>query len=193
MLIMLDGANGVGKSTYAYRMKERFGIPVCRVFRSGNKELHWGSTDKELQDELAKLKVPINTHIDDLFMADFMLTFQVDAILDRTLASAIAYGRTYNKMDGWYHEKGNARRLLDFWVGLISRCSQPAFYVWLDAPYGVAKERCDGRWCPNKKEYDRLRREYERVFSRLPFKKIRLDTTLHGVDKGINRIADAVR
>lgn len=189
MLILLDGVNGVGKSTYAYKIKESFGIKVCRVFRSGDKELHWGSTGKELQDKLAELKVPINTHVDDLFMADFMLTFQVDAVLDRTLASAISYGRAYNKMDGWYREKGNARRLLDFWVELISKCKPPLLYAWLDAEYDVAKERCSDRaWFPKPAEYRKLRKEYESVFNRIPFQKMRIQTDHTTVSDGVGRL-----
>lgn len=188
MLIMLDGVNGVGKSTYAYKIKESFGINVCRVFRSGDKKLHWGSSGKELQQELADLKVPINTHVDDLFMADFMLSFQVDAVLDRTLASAIAYGRAYNKLDGWYREKGNARRLLDFWMTLIEKCKPPMLYVWLDAEYDVAKERCEDRWCPTSKEYAKLRKEYERVFSRIRFQKTRVQTDHVSIEDGVDKI-----
>jgi len=193
MLIMLDGVNGVGKSTYAYRIKESFGIGVCRVFRSGDKELHWGSTGAELQKELAKLKVPINTHVDDLFMADFMLTFQVDAVLDRTLASAIAYGRSYNKLDGWYREKGNARRLLDFWMALIEKCKPPVLYAWLDAEYDVAKERCgDREWFPTSTEYNKLRKEYERVFTRIKFRKTRVQTDHVSVEDGVGRVMRTV-
>jgi thymidylate kinase len=193
MLIMLDGVNGVGKSSYAYAIKKSFGINVCRAFRSSDKALHWGSTGKELQEKLASLKVPINTHVDDLFMADFMLTFQVDAVLDRTLASAIAYGRAYSKMDGWYKKKGNARQLLDFWTSLIMKCKHPLMYVWLDVEYDVAKERCSDRaWFPKSVEYKKLRKEYNSIFNRISFQKMRVQTDHVDVESGVERILRTV-
>jgi thymidylate kinase len=188
MIIMLDGANGGGKTTYAYKLSEKLGVNVCRVFRSSNKELHWGSSGEELRKELEALRVPINTHVDDIFMADFMRSFQAESILDRTIASAIVYGRVYSHLDGWYKEKGNARRLLEFWMSLIGGCKLPIVYVWLDVTYEVARERCEGRWCPNRTEYERLRREYERVFHRIRFRKIRIDADNVSVDSGVSKI-----
>jgi thymidylate kinase len=188
MILMLDGTNGSGKTTYAYKLSEELDVNVCRVFRSSNKELHWGSSEGELRKELDALRIPINTHVDDIFMADFIQSFQVEAILDRTIISAIAYGRVYGHLDGWYKEKGNVRRLLEFWMGIIGGGKLPIIYVWLDATYEVAKKRCEGRWCPNRVEYERLRKEYERAFQRIRFRKVRIDTDNTSVDIGVNKI-----
>jgi thymidylate kinase len=191
---MLDGVNGAGKSTYAYLLKEKLGINICRVFRSADKKLHWGSTGEELRKELTELKIPINTHADDIFMADFMASFQVDAILDRTIASAIVYGRTYNQFDGWYTEKTIARRLLDFWTSLMDKCKPPLIYIWMDVSYAVATKRCHDRWCPEKKDFEKLKKEYEQIFYRLPMKRFRLDTTnIHEKSDGVDKILDIVK
>lgn len=186
MIIMLDGPNGVGKTTYAYELGRRLEINVCRVFRSNDKTLHWGNSESELQKELEALEIPINTHIDDIFMADFMRSFQVDAILDRTITSAIAYGRVRGDYGGWYKEKGNSRRLLEFWTTIMGGCKLPIVYVWLDAAYEIAKDRCEGRRIPGKNEYNKLRREYERIFRDIGFRKKRIDTGNVSVEDGMN-------
>lgn len=189
MIIMLDGTNGVGKTTYAYKLSEMLGIKVCRVFRSSDKELHWGSADKgAIEKELKSLKVPINTHIDDIFMADFIKTFQVDAILDRTIVSAVAYGRVYSHLRGWYKEKGNVARLMEFWSALIEGCKHPISYVWLDAAYDVSKRRCDAKRLPNKVDYERLRAVYRNVFRNIEFPKICINTDSVSIADGIGRI-----
>ncbi len=188
MIIMLDGVNGSGKTTYAYHLKLLLGVKVCRVFRSDDKNLHWGSSGEKFRKELEKIKVPINTHIDDIFMADFMRSFQVDAILDRTIISAIVYGRTYLHLEGWYKGEGNSKRLLEFWTYLIGCCKLPIVYVWLDVDYDVAKGRTEGRWRPNKSEYQKLRREYERAFQRIRFRKYYIDTGITNVKDGVDRI-----
>lgn len=187
MLVIFEGINGVGKTTYAEELSQITGAKIGKVFRAGNNKLHWGD-GSELKDMLTDLKIPLNTHIDDLFMADFLSTFKVNAILDRTIISAIAYGRAYNNLDGWYREKNVVGELMNFWSYLIDKCNHPILYVWLTAPYEVIKERCKGRWCPTKMEYNKLKKEYGRLFDRITFDKIVIPTEYKDVGSGMKRI-----
>ena len=187
MLVIFEGINGSGKTTYAEELSKITGAKIGKVFRASNNKLHWGD-NSDLKDMLTDLKVPLNTHIDDLFMADFLSTFKVNAILDRTIVSAIAYGRTYGNLDGWYKEKNVVGKLINFWSYLIDKCNHPILYVWLQVSYDAMLKRCDGRWHPNKLEYDKLNKEYRRLFVRIQFPKIVIPTEYKSVDSGLKRI-----
>jgi deoxyadenosine/deoxycytidine kinase len=188
VILILEGNNGTGKSTCAGILSEKLGVKVCRPFRFGDSNIHWGSNGKEQYERLVALKVPINTHVDDLYAAEFLSSYQMNAILDRPLTSAVAYGRAYNHDDGWYNQKGVCGKLLDFWMGMINMCPPPILYVWLEAEYGVARRRCGDRWCPSKKEYEKLTREYSKIFQYLKCAKLRLDTSDMRVENVVNKI-----
>jgi thymidylate kinase len=187
MLVIFEGINGSGKTTYAEELSKITGAKIGKVFRAGNNKLHWGD-NSDLKDMLTDLKVPLDTHIDDLFMADFLSTFKVNVILDRTIVSAIAYGRTYGNLDGWYREKNVVGKLINFWSYLIGKCNPPMLYVWLQVSYEALANRCNGRWYPNKLEYNKLSKEYRKLFFRIQFPKIVIPTEYKSVDDGLKRI-----
>jgi deoxyadenosine/deoxycytidine kinase len=194
MIIILEGSNGVGKSTYAQELSEQLGgLPIVRPFRNGDTELHWGYKGQErfqmLRDEL---KVPVNTHVDDLYVADFLATFQVSAILDRAVPSAVAYGVLHNHDEGWYAQRYVARRLMEFWLSLIQKGSGPIVYIWLKAPYRIARDRCYGRWCPNKKQYTTLDTWYKKMFQAVTLAKRQINTGEIEVEDGVRSVVNLV-
>lgn len=169
-IIVLEGINGVGKTTYAQALASATRLPVYRAFRD-NIGAHWG--EKSERERLLKERfgVPLNTHVDDLYVADFLASFKAGAILDRSMPSAIAYGLE----QGSLIVSDAQREMLQFWeTSLISSGARVA-YVWLKAPYDVAKARCEGRaWPMNKTVHNRLDKVFERVFqaTRLPKRQI---------------------
>ena len=194
MIIVLEGPNGVGKSTYAKLLSDELGgIPIVRPFRDGDTELHWGYKGQErfkmLRDDL---KVPVNTHVDDLYVADFLKTFQVSAILDRSVPSAVAYGVLHGHDEGWYGQPHVARKLMQFWQSQAKGWSQPSVYVWMRAPHHVAKDRCYGRWCPTAKQYDVLDKWYKRMFQEVTLTKRQLNTAEVEVADGVRSIVNMV-
>lgn len=186
MIVIFEGTNGVGKSTYANALSKKFGAPVIRPFRSGDTDLHWGHSGKDrfqmLRDEL---RVPVNTHVDDLYVADFLATYQVDAILDRSVPSAVAYGILNDDLGGWYKHKGVPRTLMAFWHSLIKNASHPVVYIWLRASHKMAKQRCDGRWCPNKSEYDKLEKYFAKAFQDIELPKKQIQTDRVDLEDGV--------
>lgn len=185
MIVILEGTNGVGKSTYASALSDRLAAPIVRPFRDDS-GCHWGHGNTErfqmLRDEL---RIPVNTHVDDMYVAEFLATFQVDAILDRSVPSAVAYGILNDDLGGWYTHKGVARTLVAFWHSLIKKGSHPVVYIWLRASYKVAKQRCEGRWCPNRSEYDKLEKYFAKAFQDIMLPKKQIQTDSLELDDGL--------
>jgi len=178
----------VGKSEYARRLSEALKIPICRPFRNGNTDTHWDSHNVELQDWLKDAKVPVNTHVDDLYVADFLDNFGVDAILDRSLPSAIAYGRVLDLSDGYYQNRLVCQSLYEFWESRITK-RDDSLMVWMTCAYEDAKSRCANRAFPNKGTWTKLENEFKRLFQRcrLPNKK-QINTSTVKVDDGVKSI-----
>jgi len=191
MIILLEGVNGVGKTTYARRLAEKLELKVYRAMRSDDDENHWGVSDKhwnELQERLAKAEVPINTHVDDLFVADFMAAFEPSVILDRGLYSAIAYGETYHQPFSRY-ESDIKEWIIRFWESRMKKAG--AFLVHMTASYEAAKERCEGRFCPNKQEYHRLQNVFDKLFRRSNLTKMAVNTEKVKLEDGVDWVIRA--
>jgi len=188
MIVVLEGANGVGKSTYAELLEVELGLKRCRPFKDGDANLHWGVGERagQLYGDLIRCGIPVNTHVDDMYVADFLRTFKVGAILDRSLPSAIAY-RTLPNMECSLSD------LMLLWQRMLIQAPRPLLYVWMKASHPTAKQRCKGRWFPSKAEYRRLEREFEKVFRRIGFKKMCVDTTDLKINDGIRRICQTLR
>lgn len=187
MIIILEGCNGVGKSEYARRLSDELKVPICRPFRNDNTDLHWDLQDTELQEWLKDAKVPVNTHVDDLYVVDFLNNFGVGAILDRSMPSAIAYGRVLNLLDGYYQNKLVCQSLYEFWENRMPKGR--SLMVWLNCSYEHAKSRNDGRAFPMKGTWTKLENEFRRLFQvcNLPNKK-QINTSTVKVDDGVKSI-----
>lgn len=166
MIIVLEGLNGVGKSTCAQQLSEGLGIPLYRPFRMGNSDLHWGhegEAERVLRDDY---RIPLNTHIEDIFTADLLGVLNADVILDRSLPSAVAYGILNDHLDGYYRNLETSRRLLAYWQELLTQSGARVLYVWMTVAYDVAKHRCKGRWFPSNADWRTLDKLFTLIFER---------------------------
>lgn len=192
MIVILEGLNGTGKSTYAGLLEAELGLTRCRPFRGGDHSLHWGAekgAERELLTQLQGYGVPVNTHVDDLYVADFLRTFKVGAILDRSLPSAIAYG-TVTALN----PDADVLGMLKYWQELIREASARVLYVWLTAQHSVAKRRAAGRWCPNKAKYTYLEGVFGHTFHQVNrLAKMRIDTAEVELKDGVRRICQALK
>jgi thymidylate kinase len=177
MIIVLEGINGGGKSTTSKIISQQTGITVCRPFRSNNSDLHWGRVEHNAFEVwLKQMMVPMNSHVNDMYVADLMATFKLEGILDRTMPSAIAYGKVFDHFDGFYHGPGVSQKLFEYWQARLVDAGH-VLYVWLTCNYEAVKQRCSTRWKPNKAEYTKLRTQFEHIFQRCALPKLRLDTS----------------
>jgi deoxyadenosine/deoxycytidine kinase len=185
MVIILEGMNGSGKSTYAHELSSRLNIPLYHVFKNGNTDIHYGDQSKYEKMLINDFKVPLNTHIDDLYVADMVTNLGVSVIMDRSLPSAIAYGIPqacpYLPMD--------TKALLDFWQGFFGRSSaKRVLYVWMRVSYEVAKSRIGHRQHPNKNKWVKIEKSYSKLFNLITLPKIAIDTDVVEVADGMKRI-----
>jgi thymidylate kinase len=186
MIIILEGVNGVGKSTYATLLSAKLRLPIIRPFRI-NHTTHTGN-DSKYELELKKYGVKPNTHIDDLYVADLLRQLQSGAILDRAIPSAIAYAKMRGES---FPPKDKYKNLLAFWEGMIQSISQPLLYVWMRAEYDDARERAGARWPLNKAKFNSLETTFDQAFKTLHIPKKQINTSTVDVSEGIKIICQA--
>lgn len=184
-VIVFEGANGVGKSTFIANLPSALGVKSYRAFRNAQEiKKKTGSDDYGM---LSLFGVPVNTHVEDFLIADMVAAFDVGIALDRSLPSAIVCGTLPGA------EEGVEMSMLRYWEETI-KSGNKVLYVWLTAPYDVAKKRIAAhRWCPNKAVYDALQKGYMKMFARIKLPKIHLDTSQQTVSKGVKRICQALK
>jgi thymidylate kinase len=192
MLLILEGVNGVGKSTYAERIVKAVGAVTYRAFRRKS-TCHFDSDYVEkLREEYL---IPVNTHVDELYMADTLASFTPSnlVIFDRSMPSAIAYGMALHQNDDWYNKPGVSKKLLNFWLELLRPNYNILHYFQLISSYEEIKYRCNGRWHPNKKQYAILSSIYDKVFREIPFKKQKIHTDRISLDDGVKCVLNMVK
>lgn len=127
MIIVVEGANGVGKTTLVEALAKHYGYPVYKPFRRLGFE-HWDDADgRRVMNGLDRFRVVANSIAEDIFMADFIGTFGVNAILDRGILSAIVYG----------NEDGPSA--LSLWGRLIGETK--VLFVFLHGSFEIASSR----------------------------------------------------
>jgi len=187
LIIVLEGVNGTGKSTYAEKLSKGLNAPAIRPFRQGPDHHFTGTT--HIERELKALGVPYNTHVDDLYTADILgrlLKFNkhIPVILDRSVGSAIAHGERPLR---------DAGRLIGLWHQLLGPETQ-VLYVWLTAPWNVVSERlmADGRNSSSFSSSDcrRLHGLFQLVFDMVNCAKMEINTATGSVDQGVQRIVE---
>jgi thymidylate kinase len=189
LIIVLEGVNGTGKSTYAEKLSKGLTAPVIRPFRQGPDHHFTGTT--HIERELKALGVPYNTHVDDLYTADILgrlLKFNkhLPVILDRSVGSAIAHGERPLR---------DAGRLIGLWQQLLGPDTQ-LLYVWLTAPYSIAADRLlkDKRGAEESSEafgdHKRLHGLFRYVFEMVRHPKLEIDTATIAVDDGVLQIIE---
>jgi hypothetical protein len=137
VLVILEGANGVGKTTLARRLVE-CGYTRFKPFRPGSgpsgDKGHWDDpSGKTLFKRLVSLGVPVNSHAEDLFIADFLRQFpQLDVVLDRSIPSALAISAPKDIDHG---------ELFTLWAEMLTPLRP--LYVYMTADFDAAAQRFD--------------------------------------------------
>ena len=175
MIVFLEGVNGAGKSAYAKALAKRLGWPTYRAFKKGTE--HHVAERLEFLEEVG---IQVNSHVDDVYMADFFSTFKLDAIIDRTFTSALAYDTVYDEP-----QKSQSAGAFKFWLGQLKEFD--FLYVWLEVDYETAAERRSG-FHPSKKEHKALAKAYGKAFQRMPKPKMRISTDSVSIEDGVELI-----
>lgn len=181
MIIIIEGCRGTGKTSVCQALSEVFKAPIIRPFRPDLSHHHSG--DSEVEAALKAMDVPVNTYVDDLYVADILAAISVvrpdvHFILDRSMGSAVAH-RTC---------PADGTAVVALWQSLLARA--PAVrYVWLRAPHAVAARRVASvRPLESQAEYARLDRAFAAVFEAFNGPKMKLVTT----DIGATAAAQAI-
>lgn len=177
MLIIFEGINGTGKSTCAQALSERLGAPVVRPFRHDDHSIHWGMGG-QLETALRSFGVPLNTHVDDLYVADILSIFHPNAILDRSVPSGIAYSGALKQ----------SQELFEFWCEQVASYRGPTLYVYMVASYDVSKQRCGADRMPSKGAWNDLKKSFDFMYAKYPHTKMTLDTTEICVEDCIGKV-----
>jgi thymidylate kinase len=178
LIIVLEGVNGVGKSTYARLLQERLGYTPLRAFRPSS-DCHFNGKYK-VERDLQAFNVPYNTHVDDLYVADILGKLKPsNVVLDRSMASAVAYGS---------RPISDAGELVRLWAGLFGRT--PVLYVWLTADPNTSLKRVVARGdaSPSLSILKALHGSFELVYELVPFFKDAIDTDVTRPEDGVSRI-----
>lgn len=183
MIILLEGINGVGKTTYAEMLSKILKIQYYHALKNGNMDVHWGEKG-EKERALREVGAPLNTHIEDLYLADMLKTFNINAVIDRSMPSAIAYGKV-ERLE-YLKTAEECVKVYSLWEKMMPL---DVLYVYMLCDYNVAKERCKNRkWPLNKIKYDKLKKVFAQLFQKIRYEKMIIDTTIIHPQEGINRI-----
>lgn len=188
MIIILEGLNGTGKTTVAKALSDLLGAPIYKPFRRETDVHYTGENQRQLFLK-NRLHLPINTHIEDLYIADFISVVRPRMILDRSLPSAIAYGLAEG--DPLLPKQEDLDQLVRFWETLLLPASP--LYVWMHAPYKVAQERCQGREWPLTPEKSKLLyQQFDCVYDKITMPKLAINTLHLNPKDAVNAIFNAV-
>jgi len=177
-IVILEGPNGVGKSSHAALLAEKLGVSMFRPLREDPND-HWQGNERA---RLWDMGVPANTFVDDIYAADFLVQMGSGAILDRSMPSAFVYWQAEE------HETPEPTMFhLDWWQWKLEKHSGPVLVVFMEANYGVVKDRI-GERAPDAKTFGRLGSAFSRVFQRIKLPKMVLDTTRYSLNQGVGRI-----
>lgn len=188
MIIILEGANGVGKTTYAEALEKALGIKRFRPWSQLKAE---GRKLNNIQEHpavvrLTSMRVEVNSHIEDMYAANFLAETGLGAIVDKSIPSAIAY-------DALGNIELAPSAVLKAWQELLLDIKPTPLYVWLVSPHEVAKERVADRWMPTKAQHVKLVNKFKALFDAIKLQKMRIDTSQVEVKDGVRRIVKAVR
>lgn len=182
-MIVFEGTNGVGKTAYAKMLSTMLKAPIYRAFRRPGAEHHTDDVPR-----MEELGLPVNTYVEDFYMADFARIIDHEVILDRSLPSAIAYDIV--EVQGtlpchWVD-------LVSEWDRLLTFARRPVLVVHLVAPYHIAKERMSG-YQPGLEECVELNEWISTVIDCLNIPQMELDTSKMKVPEGASLIKAKMR
>ena len=175
MIIILEGLNGTGKSATALPLADTLGASILRPFRGKDTSKHLGRDGDGRMERLRKLGIPANTFVDDIYVADFLASTGVPAVLDRSMGSAVAYGMLYGDIPSAVV----GRDLLTEWQNILMSSAKKILYVNVTCRRDVRRKRCkdDRRWCPTASQENMLEQWFSHIFGDIQLPKMILDTS----------------
>lgn len=184
MFVVIEGVNGVGKTTLSKGLKESLGLRELRPFRKF-RDGHWGNNSRG-SEVLEQLRVPFNSAIEDLFMADFVAELTDVPVLehfitDRSLPSGLAYdGEAFMPK----YAADQRRLAYDVWLKLLEGVD--VRYIWMTADPEIAQART----APERRniQWDRVVGVLAEAYALIPWPKITIDTT-HAASEDVFSIA----
>lgn len=186
IVIILEGINAVGKTTIARILSERCGLPVVRPFRQSSR-----TGDILAREKLKQLRVPVNTYVDDFYVADLLVQTAQGAILDRSVGSGVAYGM-YHQNTVKNVEEGKA--IVSAWVETLSRFQGVVLYVYLQCNAEVRAERLKqrGELGPMDPHLGQIQAVLESISFEMEFTKMIMDTSDKSPEMAANSIYQLV-
>lgn len=137
MIIILEGLNGVGKTTVGLELSKHLDIPFHRPFRlEGVKNGFYPDMGK-----MRSLGVPANCYHEEIYISDFLRGVKCDVVLDRSMPSAIVYGRLHKDIPS---DETDVDYLRSIWVQNMIKAKALMVYFRCD-DYDVVKNRCPDR------------------------------------------------
>lgn len=187
-LIIIEGVNGTGKSTYADKLSFEYGSTTLRAFRRDPNQHFDGESKIEMN--LRRAGIPFNTHVEDFYIADTLATIDlgndIRTVLDRSLPSALAYGQWPKMPSATVPGRTFMFELWKTMLEPIQRC----IYVWLEASAGECAERIHDR-PPSTRvfpAYETLVETYDWAYRSWSGRKLRIDTEKDSVEQGVELI-----
>jgi thymidylate kinase len=186
MIIVLEGLNGGGKTTYATALSKVLGVPIYRPFRADALDGHGFYPDVA---RMSRAGVPVNSYHEEIYASDVMRVVKPDVILDRSMPSAILYGQVNGNLPT---EKGDIDYLFELWDNNMFQAG--AQLVWLECSnYEVAKQRCSHEKMPlNIGQFQKLSNLSQKIFTKVKFSKMKINTEITPVEAGVRRIMGVI-
>jgi len=167
-VVILEGVNGVGKTSQARLLAEELGVKMYRPFRE-NPDSHFDAAEIENFHDLG---IPVNTYVEDCCLADTLVQLGISCVLDRSMPSAIAYAQ----IDGCEGITPTFAHL-DWWQNKLGQHPEGVLVVQMQASLGTIQERL-GNNAPVARRAEKLIAAYGKVFQRIQLPKMVINTDI---------------
>jgi predicted ATPase len=174
VILVIEGVNGTGKTTLVQHIVATRGFRWHKAFRAES-ELgsHWDAPEGQAKAaKLARLGIPVNTYLEDMFLADFYGRHaNVNVVLDRSLPSAIAYRDIPD---------ANIVEAMEVWKRTLGAHGKVA-YLTLTADYAAVVSRVEPQRVPTVEQHTYVSESLEWAHILVDWPKHLIDTSARSV------------